>query len=85
MRDIRADLEERAACLEKQISAAEVQFDKLVERFKAEHESRLKHAKGGVRRRTHPIRAGRIGGSAMGHPRRSQGGGCSRRNRSSSR
>ena len=42
MRDIRADLEERAAWLEKQISAAQVHFDTLVERFKAEHESRLK-------------------------------------------
>ena len=45
MRDIRADLDERAACLEKQISAAQVHFDTLVERFKAEHESRLKHVR----------------------------------------
>ena len=45
MRDIRADLEERAAWLEKQISAAQVHFDTLVERFKAEHESRLKHVR----------------------------------------
>ncbi|MGA7457977.1 MAG: hypothetical protein WBW51_11775 [Methyloceanibacter sp.] len=42
MRDIRADLEERAAWLEKQISSAQVQFDTLVEQFKAEHEIRLK-------------------------------------------
>ncbi len=42
MRDIRADLEERAAWLEKQISSAQAHFDMLVERFKAEHESRLK-------------------------------------------
>jgi hypothetical protein len=42
MRDIRADLEERAAWLEKQISSAQAHFDTLVERFKAEHESRLK-------------------------------------------
>ena len=42
MRDIRADLEERAAWLEKQISSAQAHFDTLVERFKAEHEGRLK-------------------------------------------
>jgi hypothetical protein len=42
MRDIRGDLEERAAWLEKQISSAQAHFDMLVERFKAEHESRLK-------------------------------------------
>lgn len=42
MRDIRADLEERAAWLEKQISSAQAHFEMLVERFKAEHESRLK-------------------------------------------
>jgi hypothetical protein len=42
MRDIRGDLEERAAWLEKQISSAQAHFDMLVERFKAEHENRLK-------------------------------------------
>ena len=42
MRDIRGDLEERAAWLEKQISSAQAHFDMLVERFKAEHETRLK-------------------------------------------
>jgi hypothetical protein len=42
MRDIRGDLEERAAWLEKQISSAQAHFDMLVERFKLEHESRLK-------------------------------------------
>jgi hypothetical protein len=42
MRDIRADLEERAALLESQIKSAEVQFDKLVEQLRAEYETRLK-------------------------------------------
>lgn len=45
MRDIRADLEERAAFLKSQINAAEAQFDKLVEQLKAEYETRLKNAK----------------------------------------
>ncbi len=45
MRDIRADLEERAALLEGQIKSAEVQFDKLVEQLRAEYETRLQHVK----------------------------------------
>ena len=36
MRDIRTDLEERAALLKNQITSAEAQFDKLVEQLKAE-------------------------------------------------
>jgi hypothetical protein len=43
MRDIRADLEERAAVLESQINSADAQFDKLVEQLKAEYETRLKN------------------------------------------
>jgi hypothetical protein len=45
MRDIRADLEERAALLESQINCADAQFDKLVEQLKAEYETRLKNVK----------------------------------------
>ena len=45
MRDIRADLEERAALLESQINSAEAQFDKPVEQLKAEYETRLKKVK----------------------------------------
>ena len=45
MRDIRADLEERAALLESQINCADAQFDKLVEQLKAEYETRLKKVK----------------------------------------
>jgi hypothetical protein len=45
MRDIRADLEERAALLESQINSADAQFDKLVEQLKAEYETRLKNVK----------------------------------------
>jgi hypothetical protein len=45
MRDIRTDLEERAALLENQINSAQAQFDKLVEQLKAEYASRLKHVK----------------------------------------
>jgi hypothetical protein len=45
MRDIRADLEERAALLESQINSADAQFDKLVEQLKAEFETRLKKVK----------------------------------------
>ena len=45
MRDIRTDLEERAALLKNQITSAEAQFDNLVEQLKAEYETRLKNAK----------------------------------------
>jgi len=41
MRDIRGDLQDRAALLEEQISAHEAQFDKLIEQLKREHDSRL--------------------------------------------
>jgi hypothetical protein len=45
MRDIRTDLEERAALLESQINSAQVQFDKLIEQLKAEYATKLKHVK----------------------------------------
>jgi hypothetical protein len=42
MRDIRGDLQDRASLIEKQISANEVQFAKLVAQMRAEHEVTLK-------------------------------------------
>ena len=41
MRDIRSDLQDRAALLEEQIDAQEAQFEKLIGQLKREHESRL--------------------------------------------
>jgi hypothetical protein len=41
MRDIRGDLQDRAAHLEEQISAQETQFEQLVEQLKREHDTRL--------------------------------------------
>jgi hypothetical protein len=45
MRDIRGDLQDRAALLEEQISAHEAQFDKLLEQLKREHDARLEDIK----------------------------------------
>ena len=45
MRDIRVDLQDRANLIKKQMSAAQDQFNKLVERLKLEHQSRLKEPK----------------------------------------
>ena len=45
MRDIRGDLQDRAALLEEQINAHEAQFDKLIEQLKREHDSRLEDLK----------------------------------------
>ena len=45
MRDIRGDLQDRAALLEEQISAHEAQFDKLIDQLKREHDSRLEDLK----------------------------------------
>lgn len=45
MRDIRGDLQDRAALLEEQINAHEAQFEKLVDQLKREHESRLEDLK----------------------------------------
>jgi hypothetical protein len=42
MRDIRADLQERAGVIGEQIKAAQAQFDQFVERIKGEHNSRIK-------------------------------------------
>jgi hypothetical protein len=42
MRDIRGDLQDRASLLEGQISAQQVQCEKLVAQIRAEHEARLK-------------------------------------------
>jgi len=41
MRDIRGDLQERANLFEQQINAAQAQFEKLIEHFKREHDSKL--------------------------------------------
>ncbi|HKQ55189.1 MAG TPA: hypothetical protein VJT12_04780 [Methyloceanibacter sp.] len=41
MRDIRGDLQDRAALLGEQISAQETQFDQLIEQLKREHDTRL--------------------------------------------
>ena len=41
MRDIRGDLQDRAALLEEQINAHEAQFDKLIAQLKREHDTRL--------------------------------------------
>jgi hypothetical protein len=45
MRDIRGDLQDRAALLEEQINAHEAQFDKLIEQLKREHDTRLEDLK----------------------------------------
>ena len=45
MRDIRGDLQDRAALLEEQINAHETQFDKLIDQIKREHDSRLEDLK----------------------------------------
>jgi malate synthase len=42
MRDIRADLQDRANFLKEQMSAAQAQFDKHVDQIKREHDSKLK-------------------------------------------
>ena len=41
MRDIRGDLQDRAALLEEQINAQEAQFNTLLEQLKNEHDTRL--------------------------------------------
>ena len=43
MRDIRSDLQDRANLIEKQISAEQAQFEKVIEKLKLEHKSRLKN------------------------------------------
>jgi hypothetical protein len=45
MRDIRGDLQDRAALLEEQISAHEAQFDKLIDQLRREHDQRLEDLK----------------------------------------
>jgi hypothetical protein len=45
MRDIRGDLQDRAALLEEQINAHEAQFDQLIDQLKREHDSRLEDLK----------------------------------------
>jgi hypothetical protein len=45
MRDIRGDLQDRAALLDEQISAHEAQFDKLLDQLKREHDARLDELK----------------------------------------
>ncbi len=41
MRDIRGDLQDRAALLEEQINAQEAEFDQLIQQLKNEHDARL--------------------------------------------
>ena len=41
MRDIRGDLQDRAALLEEQLNTHEAQYEKLIEQLKREHETRL--------------------------------------------
>jgi len=45
MRDIRGDLQDRAALLEEQINAQEAQFTTLIEQLKQEHDTRLQDFK----------------------------------------
>jgi hypothetical protein len=45
MRDIRGDLQDRAALLGEQINAQEAQFEQLIEQLKREHDSRLEDFK----------------------------------------
>jgi hypothetical protein len=45
MRDIRGELQERANLFEEQINAHEVQFDKLIDQLKREHDQRLQDLK----------------------------------------
>jgi len=45
MRDIRGDLQDRAALLEEQINAHEAQFEKLIEQLKREQDSRVEDLK----------------------------------------
>ena len=45
MRDIRGDLQDRASLLEEQINAHEIEFEKLIEQLKREHDSRLEDLK----------------------------------------
>jgi hypothetical protein len=42
MRDIRGDLQDRVNLIKEQMSAAQNQFEKLVEQLKREHQNRLK-------------------------------------------
>lgn len=48
MRDIRGDLQDRANLLAEQISAAQDQFDKLIEQLKHEHATRVDGLKSGL-------------------------------------
>ena len=48
MRDIRGDLQDRANLLAEQISAAQDQFDELIDQLKCEHETRLVGLKSGL-------------------------------------
>jgi hypothetical protein len=45
MRDIRADLQDRANFLKEQMNAAQAQFEKHIEQIKQEHDSKLKDLK----------------------------------------
>ena len=49
MRDIRADLRDRAHLVAQQISAENTRFESLVSRLKAEQDSRLEHLRAQLR------------------------------------
>ncbi|MGE5259694.1 MAG: hypothetical protein ACM3MH_02320 [Actinomycetota bacterium] len=70
MRDIRADLQDRAEALERELKAAQARFDELMVRLKEEHDDRLADLKNeldavklliGLEQR-------RLAGVANGHP-----------------
>ena len=50
MRDIRGDLQDRAALLEEQLNTHEAQYEKLIEQLKREHETRLEDLRPNSRR-----------------------------------
>ena len=81
MRDIRGDLQDRAALLEEQINAQESQFDQLYEQLKREHETRLEDLKAELEavNRLMELERRRLDASAAGqrppvHESASQGG-----------
>jgi hypothetical protein len=49
MRDIRADLKDRAHTVAQQISAEKVRFESLVSQLKAEQDSKLEHLRAQLR------------------------------------
>jgi hypothetical protein len=69
MRDIRADLQERAGLVEQQINAAQNQFKRVIEQLKSEHDGRavdLKAALNAVNK-VIEIEHRRLGGTTSAH------------------